>query len=60
MGITFVLRHMENLMEEVLVVLLMDVLLASLSLKQICKRILTEGNLPSKLSHGLYVTSCFE
>lgn len=60
MGITFALRHMENLMEEVLVVLLMDVLLASLSLKPICKMILTEGNLPSKLSHRLYGTSCSE
>lgn len=40
---TFGLQHMENLMEEVLDVSLMDVLLASLSLKLICKRILTEG-----------------
>jgi hypothetical protein len=34
---------MENLMEEVLAVSLMDVLLASLSLKLTYKRILTEG-----------------
>jgi hypothetical protein len=43
METTFGLQHMENLMEEVLAVSLMDVLLASLSLKLTYKRILTEG-----------------
>lgn len=43
MEITLGLLHMENLMEEVLAVLLMDVLLASLSPKLTCKWILTEG-----------------
>ena len=43
MEITFVFQHMENRMEEVLVVLLMDVLLTFLSPKLICNWILTEG-----------------
>lgn len=43
MEITLGSLRMENLMEEVLAVLLMDVLLASLSPKLTCKWILTEG-----------------